>query len=87
MKKLYNDKMMDRIRRFDVHRIENTFGMAFLVNFDASFTNHAFDWPATAFFYSDRAFFWSEKPSFVLFGIKKHTFLASNEKLVWKKSG
>jgi len=43
MKKLYNDKMMDRIRRFDVHRRENTFGMAFLVNFDASFTNHAFD--------------------------------------------
>ena len=39
----------------------NTFGIAFLVDFDACFPNYGLDWPAVVLLYSARAFFWSEK--------------------------
>ena len=63
------------------------FAMACLVDFDACFPNHSFDWPAIVIFYSSRAFFHLKSVSYVLFwSLKNFTFLAPNEKFGLKKS-
>jgi len=64
------------------------FAMAILVNFDACFPNHGFDWPEIVFVYSSRAFFVLKVFLMCCFEFfLKLRFLNPTKKSGWKKSG